>query len=324
MYKSGQRTSLIDNLSNHRILITGAAGFLGKQLAAALIQEGADVLGIDRQPLPSRLNVGEGVAGTYLFIQEELRKVLTDAESFLQAVSESRRGVFHMAGLADAPQCFQHPDMAFDSHVRSTFDVLEMCRRIGGATFVYPSTGLVYGQYLKRPAKEEDPVVDGSVYVSMKLSGESMVQLYAKNYSIDTIIARLANTYGPGMGENTVIGRILSHARKKMPIRVREMSSVRDFIFSGDAVEALLRLFARAGEGDEFLMNISTGVGYSVETVVSEAAKLFNVAYEVPEKSLAHDGGSHLVLSNEKIRRLTGWVPKTSLVDGLQKSWVGA
>ena len=287
------------------------------------MRQGAEVFGIDRRLSSSRSTVGEGETGSFRFFQGELSEAVADAELFLKSVPSKRRGIFHMAGLADAKLCFKRPDLAFDSHVRSTFNLLELCRRIGGATFVYPSTGLVYSQSIEQPSKEDDLVVEGSVYVSMKLSAESLVRLYAQHYSIRCIIARLANTYGPGMSENTVIGRILSQASKKLPIRVRESTSIRDFIFSEDVVEALLRLYARVGERDGLIVNVSTGIGHSIETVVSEAARLFNLAYEAPEQCHSDSsGGSRLVLSNEKIRHLTGWAPKTTLAEGLQKSLV--
>ena len=309
--------------SEHRILVTGASGFLGKQFSENLIWEGAEVMGIDRRsPGPGPDNEPKTVR-PQRFVQGELKDVFDETAEFLASVPVAQRGVFHLAGLADAHQCQCHPDFAFASHIETTFSVLEMCRRIGGATLFYPSTGLVYGQSCQKPVVENSPVIDdsGSVYVSMKLSAESMIRLYARHYGVGGIIGRLANIYGPGMGDNTIIGRILSQVREKKRIRVREMTSVRDFIYSEDVVDAALALFSKPITESVLIVNISTGIGMRLETLVTEASRLFQTEYDPPEEcQTTKNDPSHLVLSNEKLKKLTGWTPKTILTEGLIKS----
>ena len=309
------------NLQGTSVLITGASGFLGRQLSAALIRLGAEVLGIDQNPSPFNESGSENKPEAYRHIQAEFNTATVEAERFFKNSPTSKRTVFHLAGLADAGYCRDHPDLAFEANIKLTFDVLEFCRRIGDLTLVFPSTGLVYGDALDCPASEDDPVFSTSVYAAMKLAAETLICSYAANFSCSSIIARLSNVYGPGMSEKTVVGKILAQAERGEPIQVMDEAPVRDFIFSHDVVEALIRLSLLKLNNSALTVNVSTGTGVSIASIVAEAAKLFSA----PKVDSQHpknisESPSRLVLSNEKIKRLTGWAPPTRLVEGLQKS----
>jgi nucleoside-diphosphate-sugar epimerase len=154
----------------------------------------------------------------------------------------------------------------------------------------------------------------------MKLAAEALIRSYAANFSCGSIIARLSNVYGPGMSEKTVVGKILAQAERGEPIRVMDETPVRDFIFSHDVVEALIRLSLLKRNNSALTVNVSTGIGVSIGSMVAEAAKLFSAPKaETRCKKDISESPSRLVLSNEKIKRLTGWAPLTRLAEGLLK-----
>lgn len=309
---------MTDKLFGYRIVVTGVAGFLGRQFAKELIRQGADVIGIDTISPDACIFP---VSDRFRFFNGELIKVLPSARDFLTSAPSNRRGIYHMAGLADAERCSTHPDIAFDSHVKLTYTLLEFCRRLNGVIFVFPSTGLVYGHSQKIPSKEDDAVHPATVYAAMKNAVEILIKTYSETFAVRAIVARLGNVYGPGVSADTVVGRILKQAMNKKPIRVREKGSVRDFIYSGDVVEAVLRLMPITETQKHLLVNIATGTGISIGDLAMEASKIFRV----PEDSRASSADSaidpsRIVLSIEKLKNLTNWTPQTPLVEGLLKS----
>jgi len=312
----------IGNLKNSRIMVTGAAGFLGSRLIAGLTGRGIWVLGIDRIPEGYNSAATSDKSRQYCYLSAEFNTAADEARGFLSDVSRERRVVFHMAGLADAGDCHDHPDQAFRLNVESTFQVLEMCRQIGGSLLVYPSTGLVYGDTLDYPATEDDPVVPHSVYIATKIAAEALIQSYAAGFEVEAIIARLSNVYGPGVSEKTVIGRIIDQTSRGEPLQVMFNTHIRDFIFSQDVIDALICLSSLKPSKSALIINVSTGEGVSVDTVVSTASHLFAVPVVKPSsKKNMSNKASCLILSNEKIRRLTNWAPRVDITEGLRKSF---
>jgi nucleoside-diphosphate-sugar epimerase len=307
------------NFNKHHILVTGASGFLGRKLVPELLRHGAHVLGVDQSAWPGDTGATPKGIENYRHLQADLAGDLDPLADFLSQVPRSRRGVFHLAGLADAGNCKEFPDAAFKANVALTFRLLDLCRRVGGAKFIFPSTGLVYGDGLMRAATENDPVYPHSVYASTKIAAEALVRAYAVNYGCSAVIARLSNVYGPGIGENTVIGRILAQVSRGERIQVHDEHPVRDFIYIEDVVHALVALYPVELRPDDIIVNISTGEGTRIGEVVRSADHAF-CGQHGRLRPTSGNTSSHLVLANDKLKKLTRWAPSTGIGDGLARS----
>ncbi len=304
----------------NRAVVSGAAGFLGRCIVKNLLGRGTEVLGIDPKPFDAG-EIPYEDAGHYRHEVSDLEDASGAACRFLMEVPRLRRTFYHIAGISDASLCKEDPLLAFQANVTLTVKALQCCREAGGAVFVFPSSGLVYGDALQGSANEDDAVTCSSVYGATKLAAESLVGAYASNYACPAIIARLSNVYGPGSGDRTVIGRILGQARARSPLRVFDERPMRDFIFSEDAAEGLVRLASAAIDGKCFTINLSTATAVSIGEVVETAAQLTNSSRLSPEQGNLPGGSpSRLVLSNRRLKELTGWTPQTTLTEGLQKS----
>jgi nucleoside-diphosphate-sugar epimerase len=216
--------------------------------------------------------------------------------------------------------CQRDPAAAYAANVGLVFDVIESCRAVGGVTFVFPSTGLVYRDR-SGPARSEDaPVHASSVYAGTKLAAEMLITAYAGAFC-SAIIARLSNVYGPGAAEATVVGRILGQALRREPIVIQDESPIRDFVFVEDVVEAFIRLFLSAQAARVVTVNVSANQGTSIGELASLASTLSSLPCGEPiMRDCSAEREDSLVLANEQLRCLTGWVPKTGLSDGLRVS----
>jgi nucleoside-diphosphate-sugar epimerase len=299
------------------VVITGAGGFLGSRLVSALAPLADEVLGIDRlAPAPDAPRPRAYRHRTGVFAEHAQAAV-----DFLKAAPPERRLVFHLAGMADAGACRQNPRMAHAANVELTGSVLEALSAAGGGGVIFPSSGLVYGDRGERPFTEESPLIGDSVYAGTKIAAEKEIISRAQRGDVRGLILRLSNTYGRGISTETVTGRILAQAAAGRPIRVADESPVRDFIYSGDVIAALVKTAdCLPAEGVETL-NLSSGTATSIAELAALAAALFNLSHRSPETGRpAAAGRSYLVLSNEKLIRRTGWQPATSLAEGLRRS----
>ena len=247
---------------NYRFLVTGASGFLGQALTTWLVGQGHEVCGMDVNDSALNRNSLPGAIHSYHHIKGPIVKYISQAEEFLTGGPQRHRGIFHMAGLAEAKRCIAHPDQAFEHNVRLTHTVLELCRRIGEIVLVFPSTGLVYGDSLGRPATEKDQTNGESVYAATKLAAEALVRAYCTNYGFGGVIARLSNVYGPDSSQKTVVGKIIDQAIRGGPVQVLDESPIRDFIFYQDVVKGLTQLIHIAPARSATTVNLSSGIRF--------------------------------------------------------------
>ena len=293
------------NIGFAKAVVSGSAGFLGRGLVRRLASSGIPVLGIDLGPSPF-------VMKGYQHVQSSLEQ----AGDLIAAYLDGGGVYFHMAGLADRNQCEKRPADAFALNVALTFTALDICERVENVKFVLPSTGIVYGLHLGRPAVEEDPAQPDSVYAGSKLAAEILVQAHTPGWLRGSVIARLSNVYGPGMGENTVLGRLLGQVSRSEALNVFDERPVRDFIYVDDAVEALIRL-ADAGIPGAAVVNVSTARGVKIGDTIDILAGFSGLPHSISESATSEPATS-LVLNNARLNRMTGWVPQIHIEQGLK------
>lgn len=343
-----------------RAVVFGSCGFLGREVTRQLLASGSSVLGIDTRPWPGALDdalatgythSAEGasdpqgaLARAAAFLDADPASCPTGQQSFppgppngipkglgplagvqgaappdsLPALGPA--AFFHLAGLADAGACQRDPALARRLNVGLVAEALTALADTPCA-FVFPSTGIVYGDQLPRPAREDDPLLPQAEYARGKIEAEGLVRAACASGRICCAIARLSNLYGPGGGENTVLGRILAQARAGGPLRVWDESPVRDFLYVADAAEGLIRLGLAANalkSPEGATANLSTGVGTSVGALIDLCAELFHTP-RLPQEREQDPAAqpSSLVLDNSRLAALTGWRPQTDLRLGL-------
>lgn len=311
-----------------RAVVFGSLGFLGREATRQLLDQGAAVLGIDTRPYPGALPKGyahsaEGAA--------DLPGALRQAAAFLEESEGRKEGpalFLHLAGLADAGTCQREPELAKRLNVDLVAEALAALAGLS-CTFVFPSTGIVYGDGLDRPATEDDPLLPAAEYAHGKIEAEGLVRAACQERPLTGAICRLSNLYGPESGENTVVGRVLTQARSGGPLKVWDESPVRDFLYVSEAAEGLLRLGLAAyglnangqnpnGQTGCLTANLSTGQGTGIGALVDLCAELFHIPRLPQERANTEQARtSHLVLDNHRLEALTGWKPRVGLRLGL-------
>jgi UDP-glucose 4-epimerase len=309
-----------------RILVTGAAGFIGSNLVDRLIDDDHEVVGIDNLSRGTRANLPDSE------LQEERSFSFIEADvtdpHLATAVSEADVEVIcHLAAQIDVRVSVQDPIEDARLNVLGTINVLEAARKAGVRKVVFTSSGgSIYGEPKRMPVDESASVNPLSPYAASKVCGETYLGMYHALYALETTALALSNVYGPRQdphGEAGVVA-IFGNAllRGRQAVIFGDGSAVRDYVFVDDVTDAFARAVGDLGDGSRF--NIGTGVGTTVRELHSAIAAAADAADD-PVLGAARLGELQaIVLNVNAARDHLGWMPQTSLADGLAKTldWI--
>lgn len=218
-----------------RILVTGAAGFLGKHIARRFRDSGWEVTGFDVAPMAE-----EGIS----FSQGDL----TEANSVDQAVRD-QDVVAHVGAIGDVYLAGDQPALAAEVNVVGSANVVEAAVR-HGVRVVYASTWEVYGEPRYEPVDEDHPTQPDHPYSITKLAGESLVMAASHLRGLSAVALRLGTAYGPGLRPNSVFRLFIDRARRGEPITIQgDGSQGRQFTNAADVARAFELAAASAVAG---------------------------------------------------------------------------
>ena len=281
-------------MTEKRVLITGASGFVGRVLARTLLASGSAVLGVDIRP-QEELCVAQG---NYDHVLLDIRA----REDFANLVSDFRpNGLVHLAARHMIPECEAAPDECIDVNVGGTESVLASFEIVAPDWFIYASSADVY-----RPQSVGcavgDPLGSPFVYGRTKISGEALVARTA--HQIPTLVARFFNVYGPGDENAHFIPTVMAQAVKGGTVRCGNLSSVRDYIYVDDVVRAL-ESWSRAPVS--VVRNFGSGTPRSGQEVIMELELLLRrpLEMEFDRARLRHSDRAKLFAATPSSRDTT-------------------
>ena len=301
------------------VLVTGAGGFIGSHLVETLATEGAHVGAFVRY-------TSRGDQGNLEFLSSEVRDSLRVIQGDLRdpaAILKAMDGVevvFHLGALIAIPYSYVNPREVVDVNVMGTLNVLEACRRVSPRRLVHTSTSEVYGTARYVPIDEMHPLQGQSPYSGSKIGADRMVESFARAFDVPAITIRPFNTFGPRQSARAVIPTIVSQALTQDRLRLGSGTPTRDFTFVKDTVRGMML----AGESSLGWTEINLGSGK--ETSVSDlAARILKlVGRDLPTEQEsrrlrpAKSEVDRLCANAAKAAELLGWLPQTSLDDGLR------
>jgi dTDP-glucose 4,6-dehydratase len=307
-----------------RVLITGAAGFLGSHICDRLLKEGHQVVGMDNFITGSPDNLAHltGYPG-FVFIRH-------DVSHFIFVPGEID-AIMHFASPAspnpNSPFGYLNlPIQTMKAGALGTHNTLGVARS-HGARFILASTSEIYGDPLEHPQKESywghvNPIGQRSVYDEAKRFAEALTMAYHRFHEVDTRIVRIFNTYGPRMhiDDGRVVPNFLKQALQGKPLTIYgDGSQTRSFCYVDDLIEGIYRLLV----SDE---HEPVNIGNPVETTILEFAHTINeitgnragTVFKESERSEGDPQRRRPDIS--RARELLGWEPQIDLETGLLKT----
>ena len=298
-----------------RILVTGGAGFIGVHTVRRLVAEDVTVLVVD----DSRHACGESLPPNV-----EVEAADLNSPATAQAVARFKPDtILHLAAQGGVSRSVRDPAGDAMVNVLGTVALLKASADAGCRRFVFASSGgAIYGRAANLPTPERTVPKPLSPYGAAKLAAEGYLGMFARTFGLRALALRYSNVYGPfqdGTGEAGVVAITCERLLSGRPPEIRgDGHQTRDFVFVADVAEANLRALTSSVTG---AINIGTGIATSVRTVVSELAAAAD--YSGPIDIVEGRPGEvrDTALDTRRARKLLGWVPSTSLRDGLRQTF---
>lgn len=326
-----------------KILVTGAAGFIGSQLAYALWKQGEGVVLLDDFSYGKEDNL---TFPEHDFRDEILREDICDTK-MLFALCEKERFdyVYHIAAITPLPDCQIDPGRALTVNVAGTANVLEAVRRFGAQKVIFASTSAVYENCTTFPTREAEAVPPHLIYSGGKYAAEQLCKSFADVYGMNVTVLRFANVYGPHIDclrkQPPVAGYLIRELfNGRSPVLHDSGEQRRDFIYVDDLIDLALRV--REGEGFDCI-NASSSTTHSINEMCSIIAHvmgredlrpdyvdssnywkrypaLYEGAYPIHEEILKAEVVKHTCCDNARAKERYGWSPKVSFEEGLRRT----
>lgn len=322
-----------------RILVTGAAGFIGFHMCRALLKEGHEVYGMDN------LNAYYDVRLKYARLaelgikQEDLiqgKKIQAESGlafyylDLLDSVNLNAlfttvqpEVVIHLAAQAGVRHSIHHPQSFIDSNVQGFFNILEACRRHPVRHLVYASSSSVYGSNSEIPFKESAPThTPVSLYGATKKAGEVLAHSYVALYKIPSTGLRFFTVYGPWGRPDMAYYKFADHILHEQPIDVYNDGHMeRDFTYIDDIIEGITALIHTPPTEDQHLhriVNIGRSSPVNLMTFIGFLEKYLGKKAIIHFMPIQQGDVPSTWADTTLLRNLTGYSPATDLEEGIR------
>jgi len=299
-----------------RVVITGAAGFIGSHLADTLLDRDYSVIGIDSLLTGDTANISHLHNRDFTFIKHDVTNYI-----YIDGPVDF---VLHWASPASPIDYLELPIPTLKVGALGTHKALGLAKA-KNARFVIASTSEVYGDPLEHPQKETywgnvNPVGPRGVYDEAKRFAEAMTMAYHRYHGVDTKIVRIFNTYGPRMrlNDGRAVPAFMSQVLRNQDVTVfGDGSQTRSFTYITDLVDGIIRLML-SSENDP--VNIGNPVEMTIKQIAETIIRMTGSSSKIVYRPLPTDDPKQRRPDITRARTLLGWEPKVQLEEGLVKT----
>jgi nucleoside-diphosphate-sugar epimerase len=311
------RSEFGDTFQGARILVTGATGFIGSNLACRLTVEGGTVAVVVR-PHSRTWRLDDVISRTTV-----LHADLSDAARVQQAFSDFRPDVVYHIAAAGVDPRNQNAQAMLNSNVLGSWNVALAAQGSGVSRLVFSGTAGVYDDS-DSPIGESGNLKPRTMYAASKVTAWFLTEALLSNSGISTVNLRLFTPYGPGDWPSRLIPQVIRKATKDEDIELTSGRQSRDFVYIGDVIEALIRAGSR--EGGTGVINIGSGRATTVRDVVGTVLELTGSKSKAIFGALAdrEDEIWRVCADVTRVREVLRWKAATPLAEGLGKTieWI--
>jgi dTDP-glucose 4,6-dehydratase len=310
-----------------RVLVTGAAGFIGSHLTERLVRDGHEVRVLVRyngrddrghlDALPRDIQRGLEVE----------RGDLKDPEAVRRSV-EGRAWVFHLGALIAIPYSYQNPYDVVQTNVLGTAHVLDSCRASSALErLVLTSTSEVYGTAQYVPIDEKHPLRGQSPYAASKIAADALGESYHRAFGVPVTILRPFNTFGPRQSARAIIPTIISQALGRATVRLGSLEPRRDLTYVKDTVAGFVAIAgcdAALGRAVNIGRGSDVSIGELVERIGARLGRPIRVETDPARVRPTASEVGRLLAGTALARELWGWTPAYTLERALDETiaWV--
>jgi UDP-glucose 4-epimerase len=299
-----------------KIIVTGGCGFIGSNLAEALVEENHEVIVLDNYLLGSDDNIKK--------IKNDIQLVKGDIRdaNLVNSLCKGADIIFNQAAASSSPMFIKNLTEAVSVNINGFATILNAAKENNIRRVIYASTSSVYGNL--RMLKEDMPTTPPNFYAATKLSNEYLATLFSQMYEVETIGFRYMSVYGPheeakGIYANLVSQFLWAVRKNESPVIYGNGTQTRDFVYVKDVVAAnLLAMKSKKKLGGEVL-NVGTGKSISLNDLVKTINKI--LGKEVEPKYISTPMKNYIFTQKAdttKAKKTLGFVSKYNLEDGIK------
>jgi len=324
-----------------KVMITGAAGFIGSQLAYRFWQDGAQLVLIDNFSYGKMDNLEfEG----HSFADEVIRMDIRDREGIDRLLKDGDTDyIYNIAGIAPLPDCQTNLQEAVDVNVNGTVNLLEHARKYGVKKFILASTNAIYENETAFPTTEGQFAPPTLIYPNTKYAAERFCESYSITYGMNVTCLRFSNVYGPHIDCMRKQPPFIAYMIRELfygrtPVFHSDGNQRRDYIYVDDLVRLAVLVRERTGFD---CVNVSSNKNYSVNEMYDIACRimkkkipaayaqdahywekypqLYQGGYPIREEVLAHEINKYTLCDNAYAKAEYGWEPQIGIEEGLRR-----
>ena len=304
-----------------KVLITGAAGFVGSHLTEKCVELGYEVKAFTHYN--SKNSWGWLESSPYLKNIEVISGDIRDFDS-VSAAMQGVDTVFHLAALIGIPYSYVSPLAYVRTNVEGTYNVLQSAKMLGTKNVLVTSTSETYGTAQRVPMDELHRMVGQSPYSASKIGADNLAVSYFRSFELPVKIVRPFNIYGPRQSARAIIPSIIIQILKGVTqLKLGNVEPTRDLTFVKDTVDGFLEIAKQEKFNGEYV-NIGMKQEISVRALVHTIAHLMKTKVEIVSDTQrvrpAQSEVERLFCENKKLRDSTNWAPKYDLEKGLTET----
>ena len=301
-----------------KVLVTGAAGFIGSHLCEMLVQKNFDVVAFDRYNPNNEWGWLEG--SKYKHDMQVILGDIRDYDSVYKSISGCE-SVFHLAALIGIPYSYVSPLAYMRTNIDGTYNILEAAKQNDLNQIIVTSTSETYGTAQTIPIKEDHPLVGQSPYSATKIAADQLALSYYKSFNIPIKVVRPFNTYGPRQSARAIIPTVITQILSgETEISLGNTTPTRDFTYVLDTCLGFLEIFRSKELFGEF-----TNIGTSTEVSIKDLCDLIkeiigkeiNIVQDKKRVRPTNSEVERLVCDNTKLISSTKWKQQYDLKEGL-------
>jgi len=311
---------IIVNYRGKKVLVTGAAGFIGSHLVEALLENNADVTAFIHYN--SRNHWGNV---EHLRKYENFSVISGNIEDFLfvkNAITD-KDIIFHLAALIGIPYSYSAPESYIRTNIIGTYNILQAAQESDIERVIHTSTSEVYGTAEYTPIDEKHPIKGQSPYSATKIGADKLAEAFYCSFNLPVAIIRPFNAYGPRQSARAIIPSIISQAIINRTIKLGSLSPIRDFTFVKDTVAGFLKM-GNSNAAIGKIINIGNGKGITIRNLAEMIIEIIDPDIQLqsddsrvrPEQSEV----KALICNNSLAKRTLNWEPQTSLSSGINST----
>ena len=304
-----------------KVLVTGAAGFLGSHLTEKLIESGYSVRAL--MHYDSNNNWGWLENSKY---RKEIDFVVGDIRDFdsVHSAMKDIDEVFHLAALIGIPYSYLSPWAYIKTNIEGTYNVMQSAKLLNTKNIILTSTSETYGSAQYIPIDEKHPKVGQSPYSATKIGADNLAESFYRSFDLPVKIVRPFNIYGPRQSARAIIPSICVQILNGInEIKLGNINTTRDLTFVKDTVDGFIEISKEEklnGESTNIGMNHEISIKDLVEKISQIIGKKVKIISDEIRKRPEKSEVNRLVCDNSKIKKFTNWTPKYTLEIGLNET----